>query len=95
LLKVVLQGHIIVPDDDLGIVTEALVSHIELTRAEQGCLLFNVTVDEENQNKFNVYEEFVNQAAFDEHQLRVKQSNWGRVTKQVQRHYLISHLNKE
>jgi len=91
LLKVILQGHIIVLDDDLDTVTAALDSHIELTRAEQGCLIFNVTVDEKNQTKFNVYEEFVNQAAFDKHQLRVKQSNWGRVTTQVERHYLISY----
>jgi len=91
LLKVILQGYIIVPDDHLDTVTAALVSHIELTRAEQGCLLFNVTVDYQNQNKFNVYEEFVNQSAFDKHQLRVKQSNWGRVTTQVERHYLISY----
>jgi len=91
LLKVILQGYIIVPDDDLDTITAALVGHIELTRAEQGCLLFNVTVDDKNQNKFNVHEEFVNQSAFDKHQLRVKQSNWGGVTTQVERHYHISY----
>ena len=88
--KVILQGHIIVPDDDLDVVTRELVEHIQLTSAEPGCLLFSVTVDEQNTHKFDVYEEFVDQTAFDKHQLRVKQSTWGRVTKKVERHYLIS-----
>jgi len=90
LSKVILKGHIIVPSEDLETVKAALHQHIELTRAEAGCLLFNIELDNDNPNKFNVYEEFVNQAAFDMHQARVKQSNWGNVTKQVQRHYLIS-----
>ncbi len=87
--KVILQGYIIVPDNDLAVVTRELVEHIQLTRSEHGCLFFSVTVAEKNKNKFDVYEEFVDQEAFDKHQSRVKKSTWGRVTKAVERHYLM------
>jgi len=88
--KVILQGYIIVPEMDLKTVTRELVIHTKLTRAEEGCLTFEVTVEAENPNKFNVYEEFINQNAFDKHQLRVKNSNWGVATARVERHYQIS-----
>ncbi len=88
--KIILQGHIIVPASDLTIVKNALVNHIELTRAESGCLVFKVTVDSLNPNKFDVYEEFSSEESFSHHQMRVKQSNWAKVTHNVERHYKIS-----
>jgi quinol monooxygenase YgiN len=90
LSKIILQGHIIVPDADLELVKSELLVHTKLTEQEAGCLVFSVTVDKYNQNKFDVYEEFVNQTAFDMHQKRVKGSNWGKVTHRVQRHYQVS-----
>jgi quinol monooxygenase YgiN len=89
LTKVILQGFIVVPDSDLEIVKNELIIHKTLTLKEAGCLIFTVTPDETNPNKFSVYEEFVNQAAFDNHQVRVKTSKWGEVTKNVERHYQI------
>lgn len=88
--KVVLEGFIIVPDLDLEIVKRELPKHTKLTLNESGCLTFKVTPDELNLNKFYVYEDFVNQTAFDKHQARVKSSRWGEVTKNVARHYKIS-----
>jgi quinol monooxygenase YgiN len=67
-----------------------LIIHKKLTLAETGCLIFTVTPDEVNANKFSVYEEFINQAAFDNHQARVNASAWGEATKNVERHYKIS-----
>jgi quinol monooxygenase YgiN len=90
LSKITLQGHIIVPDADLEIVKSELLIHTKLTEQETGCLFFSVTVDKNNPNKFDVYEEFVNQTAFDRHQSRVKSSNWRKVTHRVQRHYQVS-----
>jgi quinol monooxygenase YgiN len=90
LSKVILQGHIIVPDTDLPVVKKELVIHQRLTREEAGCLQFDVFQDSDNANKFNVYEEFVDQQAFNNHQLRVKSSSWGVVTVNVERHYQIS-----
>lgn len=87
--KVILQGYILVPDTDLTTVKNELVKHIALTRAELGCLAFKVSIDDENFNKFNVYEEFVDQYAFNQHQQRVRNSTWGQVTQNVDRHYEI------
>jgi quinol monooxygenase YgiN len=90
LAKVILQGFIVVPDSDLEVVTSELVIHKRLTLKEAGCLIFTVTQDEINPHKFGVYEEFVDQTAFDNHQARVKSSKWGEVTRNVERYYQIS-----
>ncbi|MGS0824373.1 putative quinol monooxygenase [Shewanella sp. 0m-8] len=91
--KIILQGFIIVSDPDLELVSRELVTHQSLTLKEPGCLTFSVTPDESNRNKFNVYEEFVDQTAINNHQARVKSSQWGRVTQNVQRHYQIKRSN--
>ncbi|MEM7118280.1 MAG: putative quinol monooxygenase [Chloroflexota bacterium] len=88
--KVILKGHIIVPENDLAAVEKELVNHIRLTRQEEGCLIFKVTQDPNQPQRFDVYEEFVNQDAFDKHQQRVKSSYWGKVAANVARHYEIS-----
>lgn len=88
--KIILQGFIVVPDSDLELVKRELVTHKELTLNEAGCLTFMVTPEEGNPHKFTVYEEFVSQTAFDNHQARVKTSKWGDVTRNVERHYEIN-----
>jgi len=90
LAKVILKGHIIVPDSDIAAVKVALINHIELTRQESGCLVFKVSQDTENLNKFNVYEEFTGQRSFSNHQDRVRESAWGAITLNVERHYEIT-----
>lgn len=79
------------PDADLNIVKNELITHKNLTKQEVGCLQFEVTQDQHNLNKFNVYEAFVDQQAFNYHQQRVKNSTWGKITVNVQRHYQITH----
>ena len=87
--KIVLTGHIEVPTDDLEAVLTALPIHKALTHQEPGCLVFKVTQDPHIPNRFSVYEEFVDQQAFDTHQQRVKSSDWGKITHRVERHYQI------
>jgi autoinducer 2-degrading protein len=88
--KVILKGHIIVPDSDISAVKVELINHIELTRQESGCLDFQVSQDTENLNKFNVYEEFTDRNSFASHQDRVRRSTWGAITVNVERHYEIT-----
>ena len=88
--KVILKGHIIVPDSDISAVKMELINHIELTRQESGCLVFKVSQDTENLNRFNVYEEFTDRNSFANHQDRVRQSTWGAITVNVERHYEIT-----
>jgi len=87
---VTLQGYIVVPDTDLASVQDGLLEHIELTQREQGCLHFTVYQDTKNKNRFNVHEKFVNRAACEAHQRRAKDSRWGHIAANVERHYQIS-----
>ena len=88
-----LQGYIVVSDDDLPRVLKALPKHVALTRAERGCLVFNVSQDGEDANKFYLYEEFVDRAAFDAHQTRTKRTLWAAVSAEVERHYEIREVS--
>lgn len=66
-----------------------LPRHIELTRAEPGCLRFEVE-QSEDPLVWTVAERFADQAAFDAHQARVVSSDWGRATTAIQRDYVIT-----
>lgn len=87
--KVTLTGFIIVPESDLEQVKSELVNHQRLTLQEPGCLTFRVTESADNPLQFDVYEEFIDRAAFESHQQRVKASYWGTVTVNVERHYRV------
>lgn len=93
--KITLSGYIIVTDTDLPMVSKALKKHIELTRAEAGCLVFEITQHTSRSNRFQVYEEFRDKEAFLEHQERVKVSDWGRITCNVERHYEVTGLGSQ
>ncbi len=88
--KVTLKGFILVPEADLDVVMQELPIHTELTRQEAGCLSFQVTQSKAEPNRFDVHEEFRDRTAFEAHQTRVKNSHWGQVTCNVERHYEIS-----
>ncbi|CAD0185471.1 Antibiotic biosynthesis monooxygenase [Ruegeria sp. THAF57] len=88
--KVFLTGHIDVPIDRLEQVRAALPKHIALTRAEPGCLSFEVTEDVETPGRFNVNEVFRDQASFDAHQERTQNSDWFRITQGIPRTYQIT-----
>ncbi|EPF2931068.1 putative quinol monooxygenase [Vibrio navarrensis] len=87
--KVTLKGFILVPEPDLELVKNELVNHKRLTFDEPGCITFSVIENPEKPLRFDVYEEFVDKVAFEQHQKRVKASRWGKVTVNVERHYEI------
>jgi|LGVE01.1.fsa_nt_gb quinol monooxygenase YgiN len=88
-MGVILSGHLDVPDGDIATVEAHLPNHIRLSRAEDGCISFNVCIDPQNPNRYLVDEEFTTQAAFDVHQARVESSEWGQVTAHLHREYKI------
>ncbi|WP_424982917.1 putative quinol monooxygenase [Maritalea sp. S77] len=90
LKKVYLNGHIDVPLERIGAVAAALPHHIELTRAEPGCLAFEVVQDAKRPERFLVSECFQDRAAFEAHQERAGASEWALVTKGIPRHYRIT-----
>ena len=88
--KVILEGYVITADSDLSAVKRELANHIQLTRKEEGCLVFEVSQDNENKNRFNVYEEFTSQNAFKLHQERISTTEWGKVSSKLEKHYQTS-----
>ena len=90
--KITLKGFITATEDGMDGVLNELPNHIELTRKEIGCLVFDVTQDESDKSRFNVYEEFKNKESFEQHQNRVRTSIWGNITKNVERNYSIEGL---
>ena len=87
--KVILQGYIEVPPAALKRVEAELANHILLTRAEAGCLVFEVVQASSDPCRFDVYEEFADQDSFERHQARAKSSTWGEVTTDLTRRYEI------
>ncbi len=85
--KVPLTGYIIIPQNERDEILSALEIHKKLTLEETGCITFQITPCESDENKFMVYEEFININAFAEHQQRVKNSAWGKISTNVERHY--------
>jgi len=90
--KVHLTGYIDVPAPLLARATSALQDHIRLTRAEAGCEKFVVTPCSRVEARFLVDETFVDQAAFDHHQVRARASHWGILSRDFARHFDISEL---
>ncbi|WP_110689761.1 putative quinol monooxygenase [Salinicola endophyticus] len=89
--KVILQGFILIPETELDLVRYELETHKRLTLEEPGCITFEVVENLDNPCRFDVYEEFVDESAFQQHQERVAVSRWGEVTVNVERHYTVSY----
>ncbi len=90
--KIQLNGHMDVPPERLAAVTKAVGDHIALTRAEAGCISFEVTPCPDVKGRFLVAEIFVNRAAFDQHQTRAASSPWAKITAGLPRDYTITEI---
>lgn len=86
----VLTGQLMCDSDEqLATVLEHLPRHIELTRAEPGCLSFEVTQTEDPW-VWDVSERFQDAASLELHQVRVKASLWGLATAGIRRNYSVA-----
>ncbi|WP_458111787.1 antibiotic biosynthesis monooxygenase [Arthrobacter sp. R1-13] len=87
--NVLLAGQLICSDkDDVAIVVQHLPLHVELTRAEEGCISFEVKRTP-GSLEWQVEERFRDGDAFRAHQERVRDSEWGRVTAGMERRYTV------
>lgn len=77
-------------EDEARNVVRHLPHHIDLTRAEAGCVHFEVN-RAEDPLVWSVSERFVDRDAFEAHQARVGASEWGRATTGIAREYVIRH----
>ena len=90
--NVFLTGLLICQSDgEAAIVAEFLPRHLELTRAEPGCISFEVSPSGDPL-VWDVAECFQNADSFELHQARVKTSEWGRATAGIKRSYAVSGL---
>lgn len=84
-----LAGQLICQDtNEAAIVEEHLPGHIALTRAEPGCISFEVK-QSTSPLVWNVVEVFKDTESFHFHQARVKASEWGRATASIKRDYAV------
>ncbi|WP_108853355.1 putative quinol monooxygenase [Albidovulum aquaemixtae] len=88
--RVTLRGFLIARSlEEADRVSMLLPDHIRLTRAELGCLRFEVLRSHADPCRFAVTEAFRDRAAFDAHRARAAASVWGRTTKGIPRDYEI------
>ncbi len=89
---VALSGHLLCRDlAEAAVVREHLPRHAELTRAEPGCLLFEVRPTGDDL-VWRVDETFASQDAFAAHQARTRASAWGHATAAIARRYRTTSL---
>lgn len=87
--EVSLRGLLLCEDEgQAAIVREHLTQHIALTRAEQGCISFEVNATNDPL-MWEVSELFASREAFESHHKRVRSSEWGATTREIRREYTI------
>lgn len=80
-------------DSEAELVKEHLPAHIALTRAEPGCISFEVTPTADTL-VWTVEECFADSDAFRAHQERVAASEWGAMTSGIARDYTVTGLDR-
>jgi len=93
--KIILSGHFLASPADLAAVREALPGHITASQAEPGCLVFQATEDPETPGQFNLYEEFVDRAAFEQHGQRSQSSPWAKASQNIEKFFDIKEAPSE
>ena len=83
----IISGFVDVPEEDRADFDTALPEHHRLTNAEPGCVYFRVTPDSEVAGRYQVEEAFINEAAFQKHIKRTRETNWAHVTRNINRSY--------
>lgn len=77
--------------EEVALVEELLGEHIRLSRAEPGCQRFEVVRSALDPMVWELDEAFVDAAAFEAHQARLRASEWGRASRHIARDYTVSH----
>ena len=94
--KVTLTGFLICRSlDEADRAAHLLPEHIRLTRAELGCLVFEVIRSMSDPLRFAVREVFADRAAFESHQTRTAGSHWGRATQGIGRDFVLTEKDRE
>ena len=87
---ITVTGHLICTSTaDVDLVQRLLPDHTRLSRAEAGCLSFNV-VQTADPLVWQLDETFVDRTAFEAHQARTRASPWFTATRHLKRTFHVS-----
>ncbi len=87
-----LRGHLIcTTEDEVAAVNAHLAQHIALTRAEPGCLSFEITPTDDPK-VFEVMETFRTRDDFNAHQTRTRASVWFEATRGILRDFRVEEV---
>lgn len=87
-----LRGQLIcISEAEVQAVRQHLPEHIRLTRAEPGCLVFDVSQTDDPM-VWEVMEAFRDRASFDAHQARTRDSAWFAATRGILRDFKMEEL---
>lgn len=90
-MPVTLNGFLVCRSlEEADRVAGMLPEHIRLTRAELGCVRFEVWRSQADPLRFAVHELFTSREAFDQHQARAAASPWGISTRHIPRDFRIT-----
>ena len=87
-----LRGKLVcMSEEERQTVLEHRAEHIRLTRAEPGCLTFDID-DSDDPMVFEVMESFRDRPAFEAHQTRTRHSSWFEATRHILRDFMIEEV---
>lgn len=87
-----LRGQLVcLTEADAEAVRRHLPDHLSLTRAEPGCLTFEVSPTDDPM-VWEVMESFRDRASFAAHQARAQSSTWAEATRNCLRNYQVEEL---
>ena len=87
-----LRGQLIcMTDDEARAVRAHLSDHLRLTRAEPGCLTFDIA-ETDDPMVWEVMESFRDRASFDAHQARTRDSAWFAATRGILRDFKMEEI---
>jgi quinol monooxygenase YgiN len=90
--NVELTGRITIPAAEQAEMVPLFEEHARLSRAEPGCLRFEIACEACDAEVFSVSELFVDEAAFEAHGERTRASEWGRRSAHLVREFKRSIL---
>lgn len=82
-------GLVCASPQEVEIIKKFLPEHMRLTKAETGCLSFEIT-QTNDPLVWRVEERFIDQQAFEQHQQCTRDSAWWQATSKISRDYKIS-----
>lgn len=87
--RVTVTGLLRARPEDRALIDRLLPEHIRLSRAEPGCLTFEVAPSVTVPDAWELDEAFVDRPAFEAHQARTRASAWGIETAHILRDFTV------